>query len=79
MRISALDSSSEEKSFTGQGEEALWANFSLPTRALRVWADCLVLLTNRWGESADKSMEELLELDEEKLSDGSWVAKLLGF
>ena len=37
-------------------------------------ADC-------WGESADKSIEkkELLELDEEDLFDGCWVAELLGF
>ena len=58
--------------------EAPWANLVLQARALRALADCSILLAYFLGESANKSIEELLEL-EEKLPDGAWVVEQLGF
>ena len=78
MRLSAPGSSSDEESLAGQDQEAPWFDFDLLARALRALVDCLVLSADCWGEPADRSIEELLELDEEELSDGSWATELLG-
>ena len=41
--------------------------------------DCWILSVDHYGESADKLIEKLLELDEEELSNESRAAELLGF
>ena len=63
--LSARGSSSEEESLARRDEDAIWVEVGL-------LADCS-------EESTDKRIEELSELDEDELFDGTRMAELLGF
>ena len=79
MRVSAPRSSSEEEPLTRRDNEAIWVEVGLPTRVFKAWADSWSLLADGFGESTDRWIEELSELEEDELLDGVRTAELLGF
>ena len=74
IMLLAPGSSSKEESPAGRDEDAIWVEVGLPVRALKALIDCWILLANCYGESANKRIKELLELDEDELSNGTQMA-----
>ena len=78
-RVSAPGSSSEEEPLVGQDDEAIWVEVGSLAKASRALTDYWILSANCCGESTNKWMEELSELDDEEVLDGVWIAELLAF
>ena len=70
---------SKEEPLAKRDDEAIQVEIRLLARVFKAWADSRSLWVEGFGESADRWIEELSELEEDELLDGVWTAKLLGF